>query len=34
VLYACWRDRRPYDEAAYLAALSRRNSPLASLCTT
>jgi transposase len=34
VLYACWRDRRPYDEAAYLAALRRRNSPLASLCTT
>ena len=34
VLYACWRDRRPYDEAAYLAALRRRNSPLAALCTT
>lgn len=34
VLYACWRDYRPYDEAAYLDALRRRSSPLARLCAT
>jgi len=28
ILYRCWQDRRPYDEAKYLLALQQRNSPL------
>ena len=28
ILYRCWQDRKPYDEATYLFALKRRNSPL------
>jgi transposase len=28
VLFACWRDRTPYDEAIYLRALERHHSPL------
>lgn len=28
ILYRCWQDRKPYDEAAYLFALRKRNSPL------
>ena len=28
ILYRCWQSRTPYDEAAYLKALSRRGSPL------
>lgn len=31
VLFACWRDRRPYDEQTYTQSLYRRNSPLAKL---
>lgn len=27
VIYACWRDRRPYDESFYLNQLVRRGSP-------
>lgn len=30
ILWRCWHDRVPYDEARYLAALSQRKSPLAS----
>jgi hypothetical protein len=33
VLYACWRDRQPYDEATYARSLEKRNSPLAKLTT-
>jgi len=29
ILFRCWRERRPYDEAQYIAALRRRGSPLA-----
>ncbi len=29
VMYACWRDRRAYDEAFYLQQLVRRGSPIA-----
>ena len=28
ILYRCWQDRTPYDEATYLSALKRRGSPL------
>lgn len=28
VLHACWRDRKPYDEATYTRALEKRHSPL------
>lgn len=28
ILWRCWQDRIPYDEALYLAALARQNSPL------
>lgn len=28
ILYRCWKERRPYDEETYLAALRRRGSPL------
>jgi transposase len=28
ILYRCWQDRTPYDEAKYLNALKRRGSPL------
>jgi transposase IS116/IS110/IS902 family protein len=28
VLYRCWIDRTPYDEARYLMALQKRNAPL------
>jgi transposase len=28
ILYRCWKDRRPYDESTYLAALRRRGSPV------
>jgi transposase len=31
VLYACWRDRIPYDDATYTRALERRHSPLAKM---
>jgi transposase len=29
ILWRCWQDRVPYNEALYLAALRRKNSPLA-----
>jgi len=28
ILYRCWHDRTPYDEATYLRALQKRGSPL------
>ncbi len=28
ILFRCWKDRKPYDEKTYLAALRRRGSPL------
>jgi transposase len=28
ILFRCWKDRQPYNEAVYLAALRRRGSPL------
>ena len=28
ILFRCWQDRTPYDEARYLQALARRGSPL------
>jgi len=31
VLFACWRDSKPYDEKIYTSALQKRNSPLAKL---
>lgn len=34
VLYACWRDHTPYDDAIYTEALQRRHSPLAQLLAT
>jgi transposase len=29
ILFRCWKERRPYDEALYIDALRRRGSPLA-----
>jgi len=29
ILWCCWRERTPYDEAKYVASLRRRRSPLA-----
>jgi transposase len=31
ILYACWRDEKPYDDAIYTQALQKRHSPLAKL---
>jgi len=31
ILWRCWRDRRPYDDSRYTAALRRSGSPLAKL---
>lgn len=28
ILFRCWKDRKPYDEAKYIQALAKRNSPL------
>ena len=28
ILYRCWQERTPYDEATYLLALTRRGSSL------
>jgi hypothetical protein len=28
VIYRCWKERTPYDEATYLAALKRKGAPL------
>ena len=33
ILFRCWQERRPYDEADYIAALRRRGSPLAAKLT-
>lgn len=33
ILFRCWKDRTPYDEATYLAALRRHGSPLAKALT-
>jgi transposase len=30
IMYRCWQDRTPYDEAKYLTSLKRRGSPLIS----
>jgi transposase len=34
ILWKCWQDRTPYDEARYLQQLRRRRSPLAALLST
>jgi transposase len=31
ILFRCWKDRQPYDESRYLAALQKRGSPLHAL---
>ena len=28
ILFRCWQDRKPYDEAKYLMALQKKGSPL------
>ncbi len=28
ILWRCWQDRKPYDEARYLMALKNQGSPL------
>jgi len=28
ILWRCWQDRKPYDEAKYLMALKAKGSPL------
>jgi transposase len=28
IIYICWKERKPYDDAAYLRALERRQSPV------
>ncbi len=33
ILFRCWQDRTPYDEARYCRSLERRNSPLVALMT-
>jgi hypothetical protein len=33
ILFRCWQDRTPYDEASYLLALQRRGSPLLKTAT-
>lgn len=33
IIYRCWQERTPYDEARYLAALERRGSPLSTKLT-
>ena len=34
VLWKCWKDHTPYDEARYLKQLERRGSPLAAALKT
>jgi len=34
ILFRCWKNRTPYNEAIYLAALQRRGSPLFALVST
>jgi transposase len=31
IIFRCWKDRKPYDEATYISALIKRNSPLVKL---
>ena len=31
ILFRCWQDQRPYDEAKYEAALRKHSSPLVKL---
>ena len=31
IMFRCWKDRTPYDDARYKAALNTRNSPLVKL---
>jgi hypothetical protein len=31
IVFRCWKDRVAYDESRYLAALAKRNSPLAAI---
>jgi len=33
IMFRCWKDGKTYDEQAYVAALQKKNSPLASLLT-
>jgi hypothetical protein len=33
IVFRCWKDRAAYDESRYLAALAKRNSPLAAVAT-
>ncbi len=33
ILFRCWKDRTPYDEARYLRCLAQRNSPLPGAAT-
>lgn len=33
ILFRCWKDRTPYEEARYLRCLQQRNSPLAAAAT-
>ena len=33
ILFRCWKERRPYDEASYLNALKKRGSPLMNVST-
>jgi hypothetical protein len=32
ILFACWKQRTPYDPQRYLEALQHRGSPLANAC--
>lgn len=34
ILFRCWKNRTPYDESVYCAALTQRHSPLAAAFTT
>jgi hypothetical protein len=31
IMFRCWKDGKPYEEQAYMAALQKRNSPVAAL---
>jgi hypothetical protein len=31
IMFRCWKDGNPYEEQAYMAALQKRNSPVAAL---
>lgn len=31
IIWRCWQDRRPYDEATYQAGLKQRGSPIVAL---